>query len=963
MSDPFSLASGAVGIISLGIQLCNQITDYAEAWRSYDEDIEGIGLKAESLKGPLRQLRSFVEDIRVTDSDTANDLVDKASELERRLKSLENRLAQAKPVISDSLKEKVRNRLKKFSYPLQARDALRNIKSDLDSVQSTIQLALTIFNAQQAQSTYRFQEKTFKLIEDIHLTVSHLSRNCKPAPALLKSLCDRSRECASFTDTRSQSKSIAQEDLDIEARLSAITPFAKRARQNSTKTIFQYYSGWLHREITLSFSLTSGAGAFSISPVLELRVYRGEDCWARRKSSEVSDCLDPTQRLSCDFEQLYEDDLIRDCQQAMSAGKFGPCDIDSDGFSVISFLIVHYNYTVSGFQRFGLSKFIRFLIECGFKLDNPKDSFVMELFCVKWTEDDYSFALHLLSHGASVNFIPRTKCCKENVRRILRWDSYGKPESDWKFHAVLLQAVDLPEIAKVILGQSEPELREILQSGRANANDNMQGLSLLMLAVGWPEGVRILLDFGVDASKVDLKRCEYGPVDADDPESAGYSDSITLLLQAGCILRSDSIMKCRPERSRSLMIDEYAKRRKKLYTIAQACLSLETLDEILGPGSPESLLDVHASRVYANLIKNGCPVAVDRSLEGKPGNFVPVYHHAITDNTEPWDGLYQAGFRDIDIPDSRGLTPLMVCGLHWEFNEKAAIWLVDKGATLSTRLPSLRTTVAHLLSSRVTENLHSIIAGNRIGYKGRLNKLIGTIKERRDSVFLSPSAQDCCVCACCEGACTTLLVALRHSNSLLRHSRRPLEAFGRTQYSLLLSILIDLTDHTKTRDRSIIRLFTFEALGLRHTCCCELSMSSYGLPALEKDDIPLWDIYAYWTLDDDEVERIQDEDQLCYGQLEKLVIKFNVWFDELELNIIDFLKGPWQKHMTQILSSHDPYNEDHILGARNLGIFLEPAASGLYEAPPFFHLLGDQVEEVEDDSVDNVSNDEDDDED
>ena len=62
MSDPFSIASGAVGIISLGIQLCKQITDYAEAWRSYDEDIEIIGLKAESLKGPLKQLRDFVED-------------------------------------------------------------------------------------------------------------------------------------------------------------------------------------------------------------------------------------------------------------------------------------------------------------------------------------------------------------------------------------------------------------------------------------------------------------------------------------------------------------------------------------------------------------------------------------------------------------------------------------------------------------------------------------------------------------------------------------------------------------------------------------------------------------------------------------------------------------------------------------------------------------------------------------
>lgn len=144
MSDPFSIASGAVGIISLGIQLCKQITDYAEAWRDYDEDIESIGVKTESLKGPLRQLRDFVEDTRVTDFDTANDIADKASRLERHLKRLENRLAQAKPVISDSLKEKLRNKLKKVACPVRARDALRDIKSDLHSVQSTIQLTLTM---------------------------------------------------------------------------------------------------------------------------------------------------------------------------------------------------------------------------------------------------------------------------------------------------------------------------------------------------------------------------------------------------------------------------------------------------------------------------------------------------------------------------------------------------------------------------------------------------------------------------------------------------------------------------------------------------------------------------------------------------------------------------------------------------------------------------------------------------
>lgn len=144
MSDPFSIASGAVGIISLGIQLCKHITEYAEGWRGYDEDIESIGLKAESLKGPLKQLRDFVEDTRVTDPETANDIADKVLELERSLKRLENRLTQAKPIISNSLRERLKNKLKKAAYPVRVQNALREIKGDLDSIQGTINFALTM---------------------------------------------------------------------------------------------------------------------------------------------------------------------------------------------------------------------------------------------------------------------------------------------------------------------------------------------------------------------------------------------------------------------------------------------------------------------------------------------------------------------------------------------------------------------------------------------------------------------------------------------------------------------------------------------------------------------------------------------------------------------------------------------------------------------------------------------------
>jgi hypothetical protein len=159
-----------------------------------------------------------------------------------------------------------------------------------------------------------------------------------PAPSLLKSLCDRCGECASLADPNSQFDPTTQSDdfdLDIEARLSAMTPFTKcTRREDSAKKLFQYYSGWLHRKITLSFSLSNGAGVYSISPVLEVQVYRGEDCWAENvmplgRLMKIGLMDDP------ELLQRSEKELISDFQKAISAGEVGLDDITKEGVSVV----------------------------------------------------------------------------------------------------------------------------------------------------------------------------------------------------------------------------------------------------------------------------------------------------------------------------------------------------------------------------------------------------------------------------------------------------------------------------------------------------------------------------------------------------------------------------------------------------------------------------------------------------
>jgi hypothetical protein len=115
MSGPFSVAAGAVGVISLGIQPCKEISSYAEAWQEYNGDIQSIGLKAESLKAPLKRLRDLVEETRLTDPEMANDINEKALGLDSQVKRLEKQLKLIKTVFSDKTTGKFRNKLKKVA--------------------------------------------------------------------------------------------------------------------------------------------------------------------------------------------------------------------------------------------------------------------------------------------------------------------------------------------------------------------------------------------------------------------------------------------------------------------------------------------------------------------------------------------------------------------------------------------------------------------------------------------------------------------------------------------------------------------------------------------------------------------------------------------------------------------------------------------------------------------------------
>lgn len=139
MSDPLSAAGSAVGIISLGLQVCGEIVSFCQAWRGFNEDIQNIAEKADGLLMPLRTLRQLIEDFRTTDPTIASDLEKKAMSIERAIKRLKTATDRYASTTSDT--DSFRFQLKKAAYPFR-KEGLRDMASDLDSVQAVLQTAL-----------------------------------------------------------------------------------------------------------------------------------------------------------------------------------------------------------------------------------------------------------------------------------------------------------------------------------------------------------------------------------------------------------------------------------------------------------------------------------------------------------------------------------------------------------------------------------------------------------------------------------------------------------------------------------------------------------------------------------------------------------------------------------------------------------------------------------------------------
>ena len=144
MSDPLSVAGTAVGITSLGIQVCQGLIQYLRAVRGRKEDI-GHGIRdIEQVVSLLYSLNSLLPKMN-TETDTAP-LRSCLNNCYGRLEALQEVLGELDDAKHSSKVTRAANAMRSVTYPFQQekltaiRQSLRSVLDDLNLIISIISL-------------------------------------------------------------------------------------------------------------------------------------------------------------------------------------------------------------------------------------------------------------------------------------------------------------------------------------------------------------------------------------------------------------------------------------------------------------------------------------------------------------------------------------------------------------------------------------------------------------------------------------------------------------------------------------------------------------------------------------------------------------------------------------------------------------------------------------------------------
>lgn len=504
--------------------------------------------------------------------------------------------------------------------------------------------------------------------------------------------------------------------------------------------------------------------------------------------------------------------------------------------------------------------------------------------------------------------------------------------NDPRGYFLIRSATNLNEICKAVLSRSESRLIAAIENHFDQIDEpNFRQLRPLHLSVEWPYGIKALLKYGANADVTD--QLGYDPVH--HAVERACSESLEIFEEAGYALCGKLQFAVKLEKTTSpvdrsarvstvdSMIKMEANRRRKLQSYLTDSLP-ETVIRSLS-FCEDCLLDELAPAARAALRRNN--VWIPRSL--RPENDYGTVYHNSPLSMRVLDSFWEVGFRDVNGLDRTGHSPLMAMKFNCSDIEEALeilAWFEHKGVDIREKLrhlhqnsriqiePELRKfyqksnhTVLHYICCNLSDDsrFYDFLCGSNLDSSPYTMSKGAQVLLRR---IVRNEIQDACTCACSSKGCQPLHMILK-SKRLYDWQYSFVSKIFKSWRSL---ISFDYPDDMISNEQiaELVRFWTFQALGLTHTCCrqrwldLENGRKKFLLVSLEKEEIC----------------EIHEEEREDIQLLEDLLVEFGQRREQLGYPLIkEFLNGCWWTRMEEVLSERKPMDFDKI---REIGVVL-----------------------------------------
>jgi hypothetical protein len=334
------------------------------------------------------------------------------------------------------------------------------------------------------------------------------------------------------------------------------------------------------------------------------------------------------------------------------------------------------------------------------------------------------------------------------------------------------------------------------------------------------------------------------------------------------------------------------------------------------------LLDVQAADVTNAIL--GLGISVESALLPSPFLQQETVYHTSGLDASMADMLFEAGFRDTEGTDRDGLTPLLFHTMYLPQSLAELVslikWFISKGGDIYKEDPIRRGTalhrLAHILGRKTFEVLEAHEAHNKPP-KRRQNVYLTLGEERRQTIidFLTDPFEDSCMCACSKRGCRAISSTTKGLWGIWQpwsqSDCEPTRGISlRTPDGLFLmdTYTADFLEPERRRcpwlPHYILRVMTFDTLGLTHTCHQPLSLRS--------------------RRSEEDISEIQSEERFMIQQLESLMAEFDAKLSEVGGTLTSFLKGYWKPRMEEVLNTKDEgLDEEERRKMREIGVVLE----------------------------------------